>query len=315
MIGFPKQELPAAGFSKDTSTAHFERDVLQASMAMPVIVQFWSKRSAVCKQLTPVLEKCAAEAKGLVSLVRADIDANPELVEALQIQSVPTVYAFYQGQPVEGFRGARPEIEIRAFVTALVTLSGGAAEPAAAGVIPVLSREQLKKLAEQAEGFFGEQRYTDAMERHSVILESDPENMDALAGIGWCLLQLGDVEGVREILSQTGAEHLKLPSMAGLAFILSLAEQAEGLEDKAALEQQLLKNPKDSAARYDLALRHFAVLELETGIEQLIELIRRDRQWEEQKARTLLLEVFAALGNAHPLTLTGRRKLSTVLFS
>jgi putative thioredoxin len=303
---------PPVSFSKDTDENKFEMDVLVQSMAKPVIVDFWSPRSAVCKQIMPVLEKLVNAAAGAVLLVRVDVDRNPALAQALRIQSVPTIYAFFQGKPIDGFAGTKTEPELSAFIDKLKQLAG-AAPPM--GEDNANAAEQIKKFMAEGDDFFKQGSLEDAMSRYSSALELDPANMEALGGIGWCLLTQGDSESVRELLSGLTPDQVKSPRLQGLKFILSLSEKTAGLENAEALEKKAQKNPKDIQALYDLALQYLAGGKLEQGIDTLITLIRLNREWQEQKARLLLLQVFEALGNAHPLTLSGRRKLSSVLFS
>ena len=310
-LGMPPR-APGAGFIKDTDELMFEQDVLTASRLKPVIVDFWAPGSAPCKQMLPALEKAVAAAAGAVLMVKVNIDRNPELAQALRIQSVPTVYAFFQGKPVDGFAGARPESDLCAFVDKLMLLAGS---PAAAGNPAALTAEQVKKIMAEADQFFQQGKHDEAMARYGGLMEADAENMEALGGIGWCLLAQGDVAGVREMLGHLTPEQLKSGRLRGLQFIIALEAQAAVLEDVSALEQKLLKNPNDLPARFDLARQYLAAGQLEKGIDALITLIRQNRDWQEKKARTLLLEIFEAMGNAHPLTLSGRRKLSAVLFS
>lgn len=295
-------------FIKDTDGLRFEQDVLVMSMTRPVLVDFWAPWCVPCKQMLPVLEKIVGETNGKVLMVKVNIDANPELTQALRIQSVPTVYAFFQGKPVDGFAGAKPEAEIRSFVDKLKLLAcpNSAAENIA---------EQVKKEMLEADGLFQREKYNEAMAPYSRALEMEPENMGALGGIGWCLLMQGDAVSAREMLFQLTPEQLKFPRLHGLQFILSLARRAEGLEDTRTLEQKRLKTPKDLQLCFDLSLQYLAAGLLEKGIEMLIAIIRQNRDWQEKKARVFLLEIFDALGPAHPLTSPGRRKLSAVLFS
>ncbi len=305
----PKPSAAAASV-RDTDEAHFEQDVFQASMERPVVVLFHTSTSALCKQMAPVLEKLVAAAGGAVSLVRTDITQNPTLAQALKLQAVPTVYIFYQGRPVDGFTGAKSEAELKSLIDGLKTLGGAPEETGKAALA-----EQTKKIREEADTLFGAGKFDAAMERYAAAMELDSEDMEALAGIGWCLLGQGDATSVKEMLTGLTPEQLETPRLKGLQYITSLEDKVKGLDDALALADRLMKNPKDLQARYDLAQRHLAAGEIEKGIDVLVDLIRIDREWQDQKARKFLLDLFAALGNDHPLTLSGRRKLSSVLFS
>jgi len=299
---------PGAVFIRDTDEQHFELDVLAASVNQPVLAVFWAPWSAPCKQMLPLLESAVNAAGGSVLMVKVNIDKNPGLAQALRIQSVPTIYAFFQGKPVDGFAGPKPEAEVRAFVGKLKSF----AHPHSAAEN---NTEHAKKNIEEADGFFQQEKYTEALSRYSEALDLDTENMEALGGIGWCLLMQRDTSSAQEMLQQLTPAQLKNLRLKGLQFILSLSQQAEGLEDRTTLEQKRLKSPKDIQVCFDLALRYFAEGLLEKGIEMLVASIRQDRNWKDQKARIFLLEIFEALGPAHPLTSSGRRKLSAVLFS
>ncbi len=286
-----KPKTPAAAFIKDADEATFEKEVLEASMERPIIVDFWATWCGPCKQLTPVLEKAVMEAQGAVMLVKVDVDANQGVAQALRVQSVPTVYAFFKGRPVDGFSGAQPESAVRAFVERLKTL---------AGPPPLTGAEQVAKLMTEADGFFREGKIEEAMSRFAAVLDADGDNMEALGGIGWCLLTMGDAHAARDMLAELTPEQVKSPRLAGLTFILSVVPEADG---------------DDKQTAYASAQRKIAEGQVEQGIDALVALIKKDRAWQDAKAKTFLISVFDALGNAHPLTGPGRRKLSAVLFS
>lgn len=302
------EAAPAAAYIRDTHSDAFENDVLKASMTRPVIVDFWATWCGPCKQLIPMLEKAVTAAGGAVHMVKVDIDKNPELAQIFRVQSVPTVYAFWQGQPVDGFMGGKPESELKAFIEKLVKLGGAAANTDDAEGVDVAP------LMEKADAHLAAGEYTDAMALYSTALDAAPDNMEAMAGIGWCFVGERSLEGVSELLSQLSDEQKEDKAFKGLFFLM---QQAEDMDVAApdSLQEKVEKNAADLAARYDLARAHLAALDIPAAIDQLVELTRRDREWQDQKARRLLLEIFDALGNTHPLTAQGRRQLSAVLFS
>jgi putative thioredoxin len=302
-LNLAPQKQPAPPLIADTGTDTFEKDVLHASMQRPVIVDFWAQWCGPCRQMMPVLEKAVAGANGAVAMVKVDIDKNPELAQVFRVQSVPMVYAFFQGQPVDGFLGVKPESEIKAFVAKLSKLAGAPEKPEGA---PAGDKEAAAKLTAEGDQFFRDDNLSAAMERYGAALEADASSARALSGIGWCLFAQGDLDSVREIVSHA-EEGLKNDSrVKGLAFALARAEEGASLPAPKGEGPQAL---------YDAALKSVSTGDLAGAIDSLVTLTRRDREWQEQKARKLLLDLFEAMGPSHPLTSPGRRKLSAVLFS
>ena len=286
---------------KDTTTQSFAADVIEASQSTPVIVDFWAPWCGPCKQLAPILERTVRDAGGKVALVKVNIDENPEIAQQLRIQSIPAVFAFNQGQPVDGFIGAQSESQIKGFVERLVGPMGPS---------------PLEQALEQAKQALDDGDYTGASNIYGQVLRQAPGETAAIAGLVRCLVAAGDLQEARELVDGLDDDTLKDADVEGAISALSLAEQAgEADSDTAALQAQLAQDPGDHQARFDLAMAHHGAGRNEQAIDELIEIIRRDREWNEQAARQQLLKLFEALGHADPLTVAGRRKLSSILFS
>jgi putative thioredoxin len=276
------------------------RDVLQASQSVPVLVDFWATWCGPCKQLTPVLEKVVRAAKGRVKLVKIDIDKNPELAQQLRIQSVPTVYAFVGGQPVTGFAGAQPESQIRALVERLI---GGAADEAGDALL-----EDAQDAAAR-----GDTRTAGRLFRQ--LLEEDPAQPDAIGGLARCLIAERKFAEARQLLDNAPKEVVSHIAVSGARAALTLAEEAGVLGDPDQLLARLEAEPADHEARYQLATVQFLRGQVDSAMDHLVQIVKRDREWEDDKARRQLVKFFDALGPKDPATLKGRRMLSTVLFS
>jgi putative thioredoxin len=288
------------GLIKDATTASFTADVIQESRKQPVLVDFWAPWCGPCKQLTPVLEKAVLAARGAVKLVKMNIDEHPSIPGQLGIQSIPAVIAFKNGQPVDGFMGAVPESQIDAFIKKL----GG---------------DNAKAELEDALAAAAEARTTGdnqtAMQIYQVVLQQDPESVDALAGLGEILFDSGDMEGVKQLLDNVPAAKADAAPIVALRSRITLAEEAESLGDAAPLEQRLAENPKDHQARFDLAMIQNARGEREAAADNLLAIIKADRTWNDDGARAQLLKLFEAWGPTDEATLAARRKLSSLLFS
>jgi putative thioredoxin len=284
---------------KEGSLQTFAKDVIQASQTVPVLVDFWATWCGPCKQLTPILEKVVRAAKGKVRLVKIDIDKNPEIAQQLRIQSVPTVYAFVGGQPVTGFAGAQPESQVKALVDRLI---GGAGEEEGDGLLE----------AAQDAAAHGDTRTAGRLFRQ--ILEEDPVQPDAIGGLARCLIAERKFQDARQLLDEAPKEIASHVAVTGAKAALTLAEEAGVLGDPAELAARVEADPDDHDARYRLATIRFLRGQAETAMEHLIQIVKRDREWQEDKARRQLVKFFEALGPKDPATLKGRRMLSTVLF-
>jgi putative thioredoxin len=291
---------PAGDLIKDATDASFAADVLDASRDGPVIVDFWATWCGPCKQLGPALEKAVTAAKGAVKLVKVDIDKNPAYAGQLRVQSIPAVFAFVDGRPVDGFMGALPESQVKAFVDKLAKLAkkGGAS--------PI--DEMLEMAKESLElGDTG-----GAAQAYAAVLQADAGNLKAIGGLAKVYLASGDPERARETaaMAPPGASDPDLDSVRA-----ALALAAEAPSETAGLEQRLAADPDDHEARFELAKALAAQGKFSEAADQLLTIIEKDRDWNEQAARKQLLTVFEAAGPTSEVARSGRRRLSAILFS
>jgi putative thioredoxin len=281
---------------------NFMAEVVEGSSQIPVIVQFWAPWCGPCKQLGPALEKVVAAAHGKVKMVRVNIDDNQQIAQQLRVQSVPTVYAFVDGQPVDGFSGAQPESALTQFVEKLSSMGGVGAD--IAGML------EAANTAVETQDFAG------AMQIYQQVMEADPESTDALAGLVRCLTGMQDHQAAREIIDQLNDEFREKPSMQAAIAALELTERAaESAGDLDLAHAAVAANPEDLQARQDLAMALFATGDNAGAMAQLLESLRVDRSWNDEAARLQLLEFFKTLGAANPDVMAARRQLSTLLFS
>ena len=286
----------------DVDMNNFMAEVVEGSSQIPVIVQFWAPWCGPCKQLGPVLEKVVAAAHGKVKMVRVNIDDNQQIAQQLRVQSVPTVYAFVDGQPVDGFSGAQPESALTQFVEKLSSMGGAGAD--------------IAGMLEAANTAVETQDFAVAMQIYQQVMEADPESADALAGLVRCLTGMQDHQAAREIIDQLNDEFREKPSMQAAIAALELAERAaESAGDLDLAQAAVAANPEDLQARQDLAMALFATGDNAGAMAQLLESIRVDRSWNDEAARLQLLEFFKTLGAANPDVMAARRQLSTLLFS
>ena len=285
---------------KDTTTAGFRQDVIAESMNQPVLVDFWAPWCGPCKQLTPVIEKVVRAAKGSVKLVKMNIDEHPSIPGQLGIQSIPAVIAFDRGRPVDGFMGAVPEGEIKAFIDRI-------AGPAGPSPIEELMSEAAA-LAESGD-------VAQATQLYAEVVREEPENLTALAALAKIQLDAGSVANAKQVLDMVPEGKRDDPALAGLRAALELAEHAESLGDLAGLQRQVEADPDDHQARFDLALGLNSRGNRDEAVDQLVAIARRDRTWNEDAARKQLLQFFEAWGLMDPAAIRGRRQLSTLLFS
>ena len=280
-------------------------DVVDGSQEVPVIVDFWAPWCGPCKQLGPLLEKAVRDAKGGLRMVKINIDENPDLAGQMRIQSIPAVYAFFQGRPVDGFVGALPESQIKAFVQRLLQLGGGAAGPS-----PV---EEALEAAKQA---LAENDLGGASAIYGQVLAHEPGNVPATAGLARCHLQAGDVARARQLLDALPKDKAAGSEIAAVRSAIELAEQAgKAAGELKPLLERVARNPSDHQARFDLALARYTVGDREKAVDELLEIVRRDREWNEQAARKQLVKLFEAMGPTDELTVAARRRLSSILFS
>ncbi len=288
---------------KDVTNESFMSDVIEASRSNPVVVDFWAPWCGPCKQLGPIIEKVAAETKG-VALCKMDIEQYPEISNQMGIQSIPAVVAFVDGRPADAFMGAKPEGEVRRFF-----------EKIAGKVKPDAEAQDMAAAMEQANQLMVDGDHGTAAEVFSAILAREPGNIDAFAGMGQCYIAVGEIDMAQMLVDKIPEEHRDKGPLIALIKSIELARQASDLGGLAELAAAVEANPNDHQARLDYAVALNAEGEREAATEQLITIVRADRTWQDDGARTQLLEFFEAWGNMDPATVSGRRALSSILFS
>ena len=285
---------------KDTTTQGFMKDVIEESKRQPVLVDFWAPWCGPCKQLTPVLEKAVKAAKGKVKLAKMNIDEHPAIPGQMGIQSIPAVIAFSNGQPVDGFMGALPEGQVIAF---LERITKGAV------------RAEDKDLLNAAHAALAQGNATGAAEMYGQLLAEDSSNIDALAGLARAYVQTGALERAKQTLALVPEAKRNEAAVAAARAALEVAEQAKSLGPVTALEQKMMADPQNHQARFDLAVALNAKGKREDAVKHLIEIVKRDRKWNDDGARKQLVQFFEAWGPTDPATVEGRKRLSSILFS
>lgn len=300
-------QSPATDLIKDVSEADFMTEVVEMSRTVPVIVDFWAPWCGPCKTLGPALETAVNKAKGAVRMAKVNVDENQAIAGQLQIQSLPTVYAFWQGQPIDGFQGNVPASELDAFIGRVVEASGGAAGGAEAdGLAEAITAADEMLEAGDAAG---------ALQVFAAIAAEDPANAAAFGGMARAHIAAGDLEQAEAVLNGAPADLHDKPEIEAAHAQLALARQAADAGPVADLEAAVEADPGNHQARYDLALALAAAGRSEEAVDHLLELFRRDADWNDGAAKTQLFTVFDALKPNDPVVLNGRRKLSSLIFA
>lgn len=301
MFGMEEKTMPQGDLIKDGTEATFMQDVIEASREVPVIVDFWATWCGPCRTLGPALEAAVKAAKGKVRMVKVDVDKNQMIAAQLRIQSIPTVYAFWQGQPVDGFQGAIPASEIKVFVDKLSALTG--------------DDGGLAEALEAAEQMLAEGAVADAAETFAAILGEEPENAVAYAGLIRCHLALGQLEQAETMLSATPAAMARAKEIEAARAQLELARQAANAGPEQELRAAVEADPQNRQARFDLALALHAAGKVDEAVDALLDLFRLDREWNDGAAKAQLMTIFDALKPTDPIVLKGRRRLSSMIFA
>jgi putative thioredoxin len=288
---------------KETTTQTFVKDVIEESKRQPVLIDFWAEWCGPCRQLTPILEKAVRAAKGRVKLVKMNIDQHPAIPGQMGIQSIPAVIAFVNGQPADGFMGAIPESQVNAFIEKLTKGVPAAGEP------------NVAEILKEAEALLAEGDAGAAAQVYAEVLSFDATNIAALAGLAKCYVTTGAVDQAKHTLAMVPESKRNDAAVKAVQAAIDLAEQAKSVGPIGELEQKIAANPLDHQARFDLATALNAAGKRSEATTQLLEIVKRDRKWNDDGARKQLVQFFEAWGGADEATIEGRKRLSTILFS
>lgn len=301
----PKSTIPQKDDIYDVTADSFENDVIQTSMATPVLVDFWAPWCGPCKQLGPILEAAVMAAGGKVKLAKINIDENPELAQALRVQSVPTIFAFFQGQPVTAFTGARPASEIKILIDQLSKMATQAKPDSIniAETLPLAAKAMAERDLQKAQGLYMQ------------ILSQDENNVAAYSGLVRSFIAAGDLEQAQYMIDDAPESIANDPQFDAVRTAVELAANTPDSAALSKLEKAVATDENDNQSRFDYALALFGAGQRMAAIDQLLEIMRRDRGWKDDQARTQIVKFFDAMGPSDPDTIAGRRKLSSLLFS
>jgi putative thioredoxin len=288
---------------KDTTTQAFGKDVIEESKRQPVLIDFWAPWCGPCKQLTPILEKAVRAAKGKVKLVKMNIDEHPAIPGQMGIQSIPAVVAFVDGRPADYFMGAVPETQVNAFIEKVTKGVPGEGEP------------DIAEILKEAEAVLAEGDPAAAAQIYAEVLAVDSTNIPALAGLAKCYVTSGAIEQAKQTIAMVPESKRNDAAISAVQAAIDLAEQAQSLGPVGELEQKVAADPLDHQARFDLATAMNAAGKRQEATDQLLEIVKRDRKWNDDGARKQLVQFFEAWGGADEATIDGRKRLSTILFS